>query len=112
MMRALTFCLALLAFSATVHSTPAQAQSYFEQMRAKGVLGERYDGYVVVRKNDEGAASVAIEVNAQRRKIYEQRAKQQKVTPAQVGQVYALEIVRNAPKGTWFQAADGSWRQK
>jgi hypothetical protein len=111
MKRALTLCLTLLAFLTMVGSGPVQAQS-IDEWRAKGVLGERYDGYVVVRKNEEGAASVALEVNAQRRKIYEQRAKQQKVTPAQVGQVYAAEILRNAPKGTWFQAADGSWRQK
>jgi uncharacterized protein YdbL (DUF1318 family) len=111
MMRAFKLCLTLLAFLAMFGSSFAQAQS-IDEWRAKGVLGERYDGYVVVRKNDEGAASVAIEVNAQRRKIYEQRAKQQKVTPAEVGQVYAAEILRNAPKGTWFQAADGAWRQK
>ena len=111
MMRALTLCLTLFSFLAMVGSGPVQAQP-IDEWRAKGVIGERYDGYVVVRKNDEGAASVAIEVNAQRRRIYQQRAAQQKVTPAEVGQVYAAEILRNAPKGTWFQAADGSWRQK
>ena len=111
MKRAFILCLTMLAMLTVIGNGPVRAAS-LDELRASGALGERYDGFVVVRKNVAGAAQVAAEVNAQRRRIYNERAKQQKVNPSQVGQVYAAQILRSAPPGTWFQSANGSWKQK
>ena len=90
----------------------ANAQS-LDDLRASGAIGESYDGYVVVRDaNAAGANKVAKEVNAKRRALYEERAAAQGVKPADVGLVYAGQIMKQAPGGTWFQDANGNWRQK
>ena len=98
----------LLAFAAP----PAMAQS-LDDLRASGALGERYDGYVEVRDaGAAGAKKVAKEVNAKRRGLYEQRASAQGVKPEDVGRVYASQIMKKAPGGTWFLDENGNWRQK
>jgi len=98
----------LLAFNA-----PAAMAQSLDALRASGAIGERYDGLVVVR--DPGAAgahSVANEVNAKRRSLYEERAASQGVKPEDVGRVYASQIMQKAPGGTWFLGENGNWRQK
>lgn len=92
-------------------ATPAEAAS-LNELRASGVIGERYDGFAVVRKNKSGASKIVRSVNAKRRKIYRSRAKQQNISPAQVGAVYASQIRNSAPRGTWFLSRDGSWSRK
>ena len=113
MMRAiapfLTALAVLLALAAA--PPPAQAQA-LDELRRSGAIGERFDGFVAVRENVPGAAAIAAQVNAERRRIYAERARQQNITPAQVGMVYAQEIVRNAPAGTWFLDQGGGWRRK
>jgi uncharacterized protein YdbL (DUF1318 family) len=102
---AMSLLLALIAPSAGAQS--------LDDLRASGAIGERYDGYVVVRDaNAAGANKVAKEVNAKRRALYEERAAAQGVKPADVGLVYAGQIMKQAPGGTWFQDANGNWRQK
>ena len=88
---------------------PATAQS-LDELRASGKIGERYDGYVVAR--DPSAAALATEITAKRRDIYEKQAASQGVPAAQVGMVYANEIVQQVPAGTWILTADGEWRRK
>jgi uncharacterized protein YdbL (DUF1318 family) len=105
--------LVLSAFAATM-PTHAADDAQLNSLRAQGVIAERFDGYVMVKDNSTGATaqSVVDRVNAERRAIYEARAKAQGVTASEVGQVYAGQIIQKAPKGTWFLAADGSWTQK
>ena len=98
----------LLAFTA-----PAAMAQSLDELRASGAIGERYDGYVEVRDSGAaGANSVAKEVNAKRRDLYEQRAASQGVKPEDVGRVYAGQIMQKAPAGTWFLDESGNWRQK
>ena len=88
----------------------ALAQS-LDELRASGVVGERFDGLLVARQG--GAPQGVInQVNARRSKIYADRAKQQGVSPDQVGRVYAQQIMQQAPAGTWFLDEAGNWRQK
>ena len=95
-----------------IAAPPAAAQS-LEDLRASGALGERYDGYVQVRDaGAAGAKKVANEVNAKRRSLYEKRASKEGVTPEDIGQVYAGQIMKKAPGGTWFLDENGNWRQK
>jgi uncharacterized protein YdbL (DUF1318 family) len=92
----------------------AQSQSrLLDAPRAQGIVGERYDGYAVVR----GAAppdvvALVNSVNAERRAIYAQRAAAQRAPVEEVGKVYAAEIMKSAPTGTWFLAESGQWKQK
>ena len=109
------FGLLALLLSTFAASAPARADdAQLNSLRAQGVIAERFDGYVMVKDNSTGATaqSVVDRVNAERRAIYEARAKAQGVTANEVGQVYAGQIIQKAPKGTWFLAADGSWTQK
>jgi len=92
---------------------PAANAQTLDELRASGAVGERYDGYVVVRDSKAaGANSVAKEVNAKRKSLYEERAAAQGVTPEDVGRVYAGQIMKQAPGGTWFLDANGNWQQK
>ncbi len=102
----------VLGLLLAVIAPAAMAQS-LDELRASGAIGERYDGYVAVRDSGAaGAKSVAKEVNAKRRNLYEKRAASQGATPQDVGRVYASQIMRKAPGGTWFLDENGNWRQK
>lgn len=88
---------------------PAFAQSA-DALRASGAAGERWDGYLEAR---EASAKAAVEtINAERRKVYAQRAIQQGVSPEEVGKVYAEQIFAGMPAGSWFKQANGQWVQK
>jgi len=82
--------------------------------RSAGTVGERYDGYAVVRDPAQAAslAPVVDQVNAERRKIYAQRATADGVPIDQIGRIYAAEIVKSAPAGTWFLQESGQWVKK
>ncbi len=105
-------CLLALVLLA-VAAGPAAAQS-LDQLRSQGVVGERYDGYAVVRAAGASAQvqSFVANVNAKRRSIYQERAKQQNVPADQVGRVYAKQLFERAPAGTWFLDASGKWVRK
>ena len=87
----------------------ALAQSA-EALRASGDAGERFDGYMEARK--PSAASAVEAINAQRRKVYEDRAKQQNVPVDEVGRIYAQQIIGKVPSGTWIKNEVGDWSQK
>lgn len=111
MIRTLTLLLTIFTLTAMISGGPVQAAS-LDELRASGAIGERHDGYTMVRNNAAGAAEIVAQVNAQRREIYETRAAQQKTSVAAVGAVYASQIFANAPSGTWFRAANGAWLRK
>ena len=111
------FGLLLLAGALLCALTPeVDAQSparLLDAPRAAGIVGERYDGYAVIR----GAASpdvVALvnSVNAERRAVYTQRAAAQGVPAEAVGKICAAEIMKSAPSGTWFLSDSGQWTRK
>lgn len=81
-----------------------------EQLRASGAIGESLSGYVVARNPSAQAEANAI--NAQRRAIYQQKAAAQGVSVDQVAKVYAAEIFKKIPAGTWVQKDNGQWVQK
>lgn len=81
-----------------------------DQLRATGAIGESVSGYVVART--PSAQTEANAINAQRRSIYQQKAAAQGVSVDQVGKVYAAEILKKVPAGTWIQKENGQWVQK
>src|SRR5690349_17098445 len=67
----------LLALPLVFLATGAAAQSrVLDGPRASGAVGERYDGYAVIRDPAQAAAlrGLVDQVNAERRQIYSQRA--------------------------------------
>ena len=81
-----------------------------QDLRASGALGESASGYAVAR--DPSAASEASSVNAKRKAVYAKKAAAQGVSVEQVGKVYAGEILKKLPAGTWVQNAAGQWLKK
>jgi uncharacterized protein YdbL (DUF1318 family) len=81
--------------------------------RRDGTVGESYTGYAVVRKQGDAKLNALVaQVNAERRKVYAARAKAEKAPIDQIARVYAEEIIKNAPPGTWFQRPSGEWVRK
>ncbi len=101
--------LAVAVVALPMMSLPAAAQS-LDDLRSSGQVGERYDGLAVAR--DSSAAGFVKQVNAKRQAIYAEQAKKQGVSTSQVGTIYAREIMKKVPKGTWFLTEQGDWRQK
>ena len=100
-----------VAAAAALFPVAAGAQS-LNELRASGAVGEGYDGLARVRKAGGGAQSVVDAVNAKRRAIYAERAKEQGTTADQVGRVYARQILTKAPAGTWFLKESEEWVRK
>lgn len=98
------FALALLLVLIFTGS-PTLAQS-LDALRASGAVGERYDGFAEAL--DSSAQGAVNQVNAQRRKIYQQRAAEQGASPDQIGRIYAQQILKKAPAGTKFLQQSGT----
>ena len=101
---------ALLAVApAPVH---AQARP-LDAPRTAGLVGERYDGMAVVRgAAPADVAGLVASANAERKKIYADRAAIDHVSVDAIGRIYAAEIIKSAPMKTWFLGESGQWSQK
>ncbi len=90
-----------------------QSARLLDAPRAAGLVGERYDGYAVVRgQAPPDVAALVAQVNAERRSVYAQRAQAEHVPVEAIGKIYAAEILRSAPAGTWFLSESGQWTRK
>jgi len=105
-------CLAVLAASPLlfVFDAGSAAAQSLDQLRASGAVGERYDGFLEAL--DSSAETTVAKINAERRKIYAQRAKEEGVSLDQIGRVYAKQIFKKAPAGTKFLDESGNWVTK
>ena len=88
---------------------PALGQS-LDEMRVSGALGERFDGFAEALESK--AKSRVQKINAERKKIYRERAAKEGVSADQIGRVYATQIFKKAPSGTRFLKENGSWVTK
>jgi uncharacterized protein YdbL (DUF1318 family) len=103
----------LLSFALQPSSARAQSARLLDAPRAAGTVGERYDGYAVARGTvPADIASLITQVNSERRAVYEQRAKSEGAPAEAIGKIYAGEILKSAPAGTWFLAENGRWARK
>ena len=103
-----------LATLATPFRTEAQSQArLLDAPRAAGQVGERYDGFAVARGAVPSNVAALIEqVNAERSAVYADRAKREGVPVEAIGKIYAGEIIKSAPAGTWFLSENGQWTRK
>ena len=90
------------------------ADGRLEDLRKAGAVGERYDGFAVVRATgaDATVKTLVDDVNTKRRAIYEAQAKKEGAPMTEVGKVYAQQIAGKAAPGTWLLGEDGKWVQK
>jgi uncharacterized protein YdbL (DUF1318 family) len=107
--RSILAALCVLALGTNAIPSPLAAQT-IDQLRASGAIGERYDGLLLARES--GYDDVVAKVNAKRLTIYQKKATKEGVSVEAVGQVYAKQIKKKAPKGTWFLNETQVWVQK
>ena len=81
--------------------------------RAAGLVGERFDGYAVARGSVAPDVQALVDqVNKERHDVYAARASSENVPIEAIGKIYAAEIMKSAPAGTWFLSESGQWTKK
>ena len=91
----------------------AQSTRLLDAPRAAGTVGERFDGYAVARGAvPPDLAKLIDQVNAERRAVYTDSAKSTGAPVEATGKIYAAEILKSAPAGTWFLGENGQWTRK
>lgn len=115
--RRLGSAVAAIAWFALLLALPfvgsANAQDALDQRRIAGVVGERFDGLVVLRDGASAADRAFVDdVNRRRQQVYQQQAGARGVTVDAVALIYAQEIFQAAPAGTWFLQQSGQWTRK
>ena len=105
--------LAALAFAVLLpiaaHADP------LDDARAAGLLGERPDGYVDVVSPSATPDIVSLkdQINAQRRKVYEQLAGEKGVPVEEVAALAAEKTIAQRLKpGMFYMNSSGQWVQK
>ncbi len=114
--------LLILIISALIIPGNAPAASLKERMKARlpqiinlkaeGIIGEDNRGFLELRRQDDAAAKLIAAENQDRRTVYNAIARQQQVSPENVGQRRAAQIVDRAAAGTWLQNNQGKWYKK
>jgi uncharacterized protein YdbL (DUF1318 family) len=86
-----------------------------DDARAAGLLGERPDGYVdvVTASPTPDIVNLKEQINAQRRKIYQQLAGEKGVPVEEVGALAAEKTIAQKLKpGMYYMNSSGQWVQK
>ena len=92
-------------------SIPAFALS-LDEAKAKGLVGERTDGYLgLVQPNPEAEALVR-DINRKRRDAYRDIAVQTKQEQTIVEKLAAQKAYALTPAGQFLQDASGGWQKK
>ncbi|HHT9124641.1 MAG TPA: YdbL family protein [Candidatus Brocadiia bacterium] len=81
-------------------------------LKAKGMIGENYEGYLECLGNDTSNKSVVDAENKDRKIVYSDIAKGQGTTADVVGKRRAKQIAEKAKPGEWVQKENGEWYQK
>lgn len=84
-----------------------------DEARAKGVVGERSDGYVAALKDSPAPEVKALvdEVNAKRRAHYEEIAKRNGAPVEAVAALAGQKLIANLPAGQYVHDGAG-WKKK
>jgi len=101
------------ASSAEIKARMAQRLGQVVTLKNRGAVGENNQGYLSARgKLSSAETSLMNAENADRRAVYAMIAKKAGSSPASVGKTRAASIRKSAPRGTWVQMGDGSWKKK
>jgi len=103
----------VLLFALAMPSLSLAQDRPLDAPRAQGLVGERFDGYAMVRGNAPAdIVALVAKTNAERKALYTQRARSENVPVEAIGKIYAAQIVKSAPAKTWFLSESGTWTQK
>ena len=85
-----------------------------DEARARGLVGERPDGYVapVVPDPPPEVRELVERVNAERRRVYEELAAKEGVPVEAVAALTAKKIIRRLPPGAYWMDEQGRWHRK
>jgi uncharacterized protein YdbL (DUF1318 family) len=97
--------------AAMLFSLPAFALD-LHQARANGLVGEKLDGYVAAMQSTPEVNDLVASVNSQRRAEYGQISQSKGQPTDVVGKLAAQQIIGGLDHGSFYQAADGSWKQR
>jgi len=92
-------------------SASAQGLS-LQDAQARGLVGEKLDGYVGVVQNAPGVAQLVNDVNLQRRQLYRDIARKNNIPLDTVERLAADKAINRAGSGEYVQDATGNWVRK
>ena len=109
--------MALLAAALILVGGPAAAQMAagpaVAEAKARGLVGERYDGYVgLVVEAGPALRHQVQSINILRRSLYSRFAIARSVTPADVGITAGCQLLATVGVGERYYAPDNSWHQR
>jgi uncharacterized protein YdbL (DUF1318 family) len=103
----------LLAATAAASFSPVRIASALtlEEAKAQGLVGERPDGFVgiVDPKAPAAVRTLVEEVNAKRRRAYEEIAQKNGVPFEAVAALAGQKLIDKTPPGQWIMDAKGNW---
>lgn len=105
--------LGALAFLAAA-PLAAQASSSLAEARARGEVGERFDGYLgyAVRPSSAAVRAQAESINIRRRALYTELATKRGVIPQEVGITAGCALLARVRPGEAYLLQDGTWRRR
>jgi len=94
-------------------AVPASAQGLsLQDAQARGLVGEKLDGYVGVVQNAPGVVQLVNDVNLQRRQLYRDIARKNNIPLDTVERLAADKAIKRAGSGEYVQDATGKWVRK
>lgn len=105
-----------LALAGSALADTAQSKALVDAGKARGVVGEKSDGFLgfVAADNADAALRAAVaEINAGRAQVYREAAAKNGVTPEAAGAAAFQQVVRTRlSPGEYYQNASGGWVRK
>jgi uncharacterized protein YdbL (DUF1318 family) len=101
----------VVALGVMAAATPARADA-LDQAKAAGHVGERYDGYLGVVRDDAPASAKALveDINARRKDHYARIAKEENTSVEAVAAIAGEKLVEKAPSGHYVKPGpSGLW---
>lgn len=101
-----------IVLSAAVLLAMPVAALTLDEAKSQGLVGERPSGYLGVVKAHPDAQAVANDINAKRRKAYEEIAQRNGTRVDQVETLAGEKAIANTKPGHMIQSATGEWIRK
>ena len=85
-----------------------------DALKAEGLVGERFDGYVGAVKSGVDAATQQVidRINLQRKDRYRAIAAKRGAALSAVERIAGAQVIERAPSGTWVMPEGSGWVQK
>jgi uncharacterized protein YdbL (DUF1318 family) len=85
-----------------------------DALKAQGLVGERFDGYVgaVKSRTDAATQQVIDRINLQRKDRYRAIAARRGASLSAVERIAGAQVIERAPSGTWVMPEGSGWVQK